>query len=138
MRSQRICWSAALPRLEAWFSWFNVTQAGPLPGSFRWRGRDAATDEQLNPLTLNSGAQCFPTFLQDPGSTDAARMMPQKSSSAPSPSTQVHQLLRLHNSAKFRVCWRDQDTWGNATGLGEVPHAGHPSAGERCLNLTEG
>jgi Glycosyl hydrolase family 63 C-terminal domain len=51
--------AAALPRLEAWFSWFNTTQAGPLPGSFRWRGRDAATEEQLNPLTLNSGAH-FP------------------------------------------------------------------------------
>lgn len=51
--------TAALPRLEAWFSWFNTTQAGPLPGSFRWRGRDAATEEQLNPLTLNSGAQTF-------------------------------------------------------------------------------
>jgi Glycosyl hydrolase family 63 C-terminal domain len=49
--------AAALPRLEAWFSWFNTTQAGPVPGSFRWRGRDAATEEELNPLTLNSGKQ---------------------------------------------------------------------------------
>ncbi len=27
--------AAAWPRLEVWFSWFNTTQAGPLPHSYR-------------------------------------------------------------------------------------------------------
>lgn len=46
---------AAFPHLAAWFRWFNTTQAGPVPGSYRWRGRDAQTDRELNPKTLTSG-----------------------------------------------------------------------------------
>lgn len=45
----------ALPRLRAWFMWFNTTQAGALPTSFRWRGRPLDKPAQLNPLTLASG-----------------------------------------------------------------------------------
>jgi hypothetical protein len=26
---------AAWPRLEVWYKWYNITQRGPLPGSFR-------------------------------------------------------------------------------------------------------
>lgn len=44
----------ALPRLRAWFLWLNTTQAGPLPSSFRWRGRPLDNPTQLNPLTLAS------------------------------------------------------------------------------------
>lgn len=46
---------AAFPHLAAWFRWLNTTQAGPAPGSYRWRGRDAHTDRELNPKTLTSG-----------------------------------------------------------------------------------
>lgn len=48
---------AALPRLQAWFQWFNETQAGALSGSYQWRGRDAGTQQELNPKTLASGWQ---------------------------------------------------------------------------------
>ena len=51
---------AAWPRLHAWYSWYNRTQAGPLPGSFRWRGRDSETDLELNPKTLTSGLDDYP------------------------------------------------------------------------------
>ena len=51
---------AAWPRLHAWFSWYNTTQAGELPGSFRWRGRDSDTDQELNPKTLTSGLDDYP------------------------------------------------------------------------------
>ncbi|KAM3185418.1 hypothetical protein ACTXT7_006431, partial [Hymenolepis weldensis] len=44
----------ALPRLRAWFLWLNTTQTGPLPSSFRWRGRSINNPTQLNPLTLAS------------------------------------------------------------------------------------
>jgi len=32
----------AWPRLEAWYAWFNRTQAGPVPGSYRWGRGDLA------------------------------------------------------------------------------------------------
>lgn len=48
------------PRLQAWFSWYNITQKADLPGSYRWRGRDAKTQRELNPKTLTSGLDDFP------------------------------------------------------------------------------
>ena len=50
---------AAYPRLLAWFEWFKRTQAGPVPGSFRWRGREAAVewDTELNKKTFASGVR---------------------------------------------------------------------------------
>ena len=48
------------PRLKAWYNWYNTSQIGILPSTYRWRGRDINAAAQLNPLTLTSGFDDYP------------------------------------------------------------------------------
>ncbi|PIA51188.1 hypothetical protein AQUCO_01100191v1 [Aquilegia coerulea] len=50
----------AFTRLEAWFQWFNTTQAGKDASSYYWHGRDKETTRELNPKSLSSGLDDYP------------------------------------------------------------------------------
>ncbi|XP_052754683.1 mannosyl-oligosaccharide glucosidase [Galleria mellonella] len=47
------------PRLQAWYQWFQSSQKGEEPTSYRWRGRED-DGMQLNPKTLASGLDDYP------------------------------------------------------------------------------
>ncbi|KAL3863051.1 hypothetical protein ACJMK2_004833 [Sinanodonta woodiana] len=51
---------AVFPRLKVWYDWYNTSQVGERPSTYRWRGRDAQTRRELNPKTLTSGLDDFP------------------------------------------------------------------------------
>ncbi|OZC09183.1 hypothetical protein X798_03727 [Onchocerca flexuosa] len=48
------------PRLSLWHSWLNSTQLGKKGGTYRWRGRNTTTNDELNPRTLPSGFDDYP------------------------------------------------------------------------------
>uniref|UniRef100_A0A915CHJ0 Mannosyl-oligosaccharide glucosidase n=1 Tax=Parascaris univalens TaxID=6257 RepID=A0A915CHJ0_PARUN len=60
MKTHREAVLGLYPRLRLWHTWLNSTQTGPKPGTYRWHGRNATTQLELNPKTLPSGLDDFP------------------------------------------------------------------------------
>ncbi|VDK17395.1 unnamed protein product [Anisakis simplex] len=60
MRSHRDGLVRLYARLRLWHAWLNSTQVGPQAGTYRWHGRNASTDLELNPKTLPSGLDDYP------------------------------------------------------------------------------
>ncbi|XP_062606272.1 uncharacterized protein LOC134268085 [Saccostrea cucullata] len=48
------------PRMEIWFKWLQVSQAGKIPTSFYWRGRNSSAEMELIPYTFASGLDDYP------------------------------------------------------------------------------
>ena len=40
------------PRIQTWYNWFNKTQEGRRPLTYRWKGRNTTTDRELNPKVI--------------------------------------------------------------------------------------
>ncbi|XP_024535407.1 alpha-glucosidase 2 isoform X1 [Selaginella moellendorffii] len=57
--AERAFLEKTFPRLQAWFGWFNRTQAGTFPGTYYWHGR-SITDKELNAKSLSSGLDDYP------------------------------------------------------------------------------
>ncbi len=52
--------SSVYKRLSHWYDWFNTTQVGKAPLSYRWRGRVTDSRTELNAKTLTSGLDDYP------------------------------------------------------------------------------
>jgi len=40
------------PKLKVWFNWYNTTQIGDQPFTYRWRGRNETIQTELNPKVI--------------------------------------------------------------------------------------
>lgn len=131
---------SAFPRLREWLFWYHRTQEGPLKGSYRWRGRNATTQTELNPKTLASGASVFQRKI-----LNARKHL----ISAPEISMRIILLLYLYLCMYLCIysciyllfmcvfsCSQliDEDP-GILPGLDDFPRASHPSELERHLDL---
>ncbi|EDV29719.1 uncharacterized protein TRIADDRAFT_19077 [Trichoplax adhaerens] len=59
-KEHRLYFQLLFPKLHAWFNWFNSTQRGNIPGTFRWQGRSEEAVNELNAKTLASGLDDYP------------------------------------------------------------------------------